>query len=123
MKATLPVSSLFFPMDSFLYVMFFPLHLSSSSAVPTFTNSSSFAQRLNVKSYNYTTVVFCVVQYVQSQVINHLIRSPREFCMHVSIMGATPVSELMRFAIFSDINHHAFEKTASEHQCNILLKS
>lgn len=38
-------------------------------------------------------------------------------------MAATPRSEFIWLAIFNYINYHAFEKRASEHQCNILLKS
>lgn len=38
-------------------------------------------------------------------------------------MGAIPRSEFIWLAIFNYINYYAFEKTASEHQCNILLKS
>lgn len=38
-------------------------------------------------------------------------------------MGATPRSELFWLGILNYINYHAFEKTVSEHRCNILLKS
>lgn len=87
MKGNL-LGGLLFSMGSFLYVMF-SHHIFPPLMLFQHIPKAPALQNHSVLNYNmlYTTVVFLLVQYAQSQMISHLICGPREFCMDVSIKG------------------------------------
>lgn len=72
----------------------------------------------------YTTTVFFLVQYIAVTDNKSFPLGPTGIFAQLFLwIGATSRSKLMWLAFFNYINYHAFEKTASEHWCNIVLKS